>query len=114
MNREAIEYYADYFNKQKGQRLPCSNQVVICAVVTQRLDRALKIMSDRGVEPVMQSRSCVEWRIGNERWIWRLWNESCRGYRFYKVIVEDGIDDFVFDHIVIPCCDLYCCQFEIA
>ena len=114
MNRETLEYYANYFNRQEGRSVPCSNQVVVCAVVTQRLDRALKIMSDRGVKPVIQSRSWVEWRIGNERWIWRYLDEYCRGYRFYKVIVEDSIDDFVFERIVRPCCDLYCCSFEIV
>jgi hypothetical protein len=113
MNREVLEYYANCFNRQEGNSVPCSNQVVVCAVVTQRLDRALKIMSDRGVKPVRQSRSWVEWIIGNERWIWRPWNENCRGYRFYKVIVEESVEQFVFEYIVKPCCDLYCCSFEI-
>lgn len=32
--KELIYKYADYFNQQKGQKHPCSNQIVTCIYIT--------------------------------------------------------------------------------
>ena len=34
MDLKRLEHYREYFNKQKGRKYPCSNQIVRCAIVT--------------------------------------------------------------------------------
>ena len=48
MNKEILEHYVEYFNNQKGQKFPCSNQIVCCAIVTNDKEKALKVMEQKG------------------------------------------------------------------
>lgn len=113
MNREVLERYAEYYNKQEGRPYPCSNQIVACGVITKDKDKALSVMKDKGAVIRRNSFNHIEWELNNEKWIWRNWNESCRGCRFYKVIVDENVDENVFCYLVLPLCANYCCSFEI-
>lgn len=113
MDREVLERKAEFYNKQEGRKFPCSNQIVTCGVITHDRDKALSVMDRKGATVKSQSHYGIEWELNNERWIWRHWNENCRGYRFYKVIVDEDINDDVFRYIVAPCLANYCCSFEI-
>lgn len=112
MDREVLECKAKFCNKAKGQKFPYSNQIVVCGVITHNRDKALFIMNIKGATIKSQSLHRIEWELNNEKWIWRNWNESCRGYRFYKVIIDENIDDDVFRYIIAPHL-AYCCSFEI-
>lgn len=112
MDREILENYVKYFNKQKGQKYPCSNQIVVCAVITKNKDKALSIMEDKGAIIKRHSRNHVEWELNNERWIWKNWNMNIRGYRFYKMLVDEDIDDDLFEYARVYS-GLYCCSIEI-
>lgn len=48
-----------------------------------------------------------------ERWVWKPWNEEHRGYRFYKIIVNEDFDEETFRHLIYHCCVFYCCSMEI-
>ena len=114
MNLERLEYYSGYFNKQKGRKYPCSNQIVRCAIVTNDRDKAVDLMRDKEIVKKFERENQVAWLLGNgEQWVWQRWSECCRGYRFYKVIVDKNISDEVFDLIVLPCCANYCCSLEV-
>lgn len=113
MNREMLEQYAEYFNKQKGRPYPCSNQIVTCAVITKDRDKALSVM--RGKDDAIMTRNnndCIEWYLNNERWIWKKWNTDYRGYRFYKLIIDKDLDEKLL-HWAIVYAGSYCCSMEI-
>lgn len=114
MDREVLEHYVEHFNKQAGQKYPCSNQVVVCGVITRDKDKALDFMKDKEFVKKREKYDCVEWTLTNgERWHWRKWNEGCRGYRFYKIAIDENISDRMFNFFVRPYCSLYCCSMEI-
>ena len=49
MDLKRLEHYREYFNKQKGRKYPCSNQIVRCAIVTNDRDKVVDFMSDKEV-----------------------------------------------------------------
>ena len=94
MDLKRLEYYREYFNKQKGRKYPCSNQIVRCAIVTNDRDKVVDFMSDKEVVKKLERKDYAAWLLDNgEQWIWHKWNENCRGYRFYKVAVDKNIKD---------------------
>ena len=109
-----LEHYAGYFNKQKGQKYPCSNQIVLCGIVTKDKNKAIDFMKDKNIIDKRERRNEIIWFLDNgERWMWRNWNVDHRGYRFYKIAVDKVIDIDLFHLFVVPKCSLYCCSFEI-
>lgn len=68
----------------------------------------------RGTDAIMtrNDNNCIEWYLNNERWLWKNWNTDYRGYRFYKVIIDENIDDELF-RFVTALCGSYCCSMEI-
>ena len=112
MDLEVLKEYADYFNRQKGRPYPCSNQTVVCGVITNDRDKALSVMEGKGAIIKKQYYNYIEWDLNNERWLWRNWNMNHRGYRFYKVLVDKDIDDELFEFARINS-GLYCCSMEI-
>ena len=113
MDREVLEQYTEYFNKQKGRQYPCSNQIVVCGVITNDRDKALYIMEEKGAVLIGQCYNNIKWELNNEIWVWKRWNEVMRGHRFYKVIVDQAIDENLFRWARIYCSS-YCCSMEIV
>ena len=113
MDLERLKRYAEYYNKQDGRKYPCSNQIVRCAIVTDDKDKAINFMKDKSIAEEKRSAYGIEWTLdNNEIWIWRNWNESCKGFRFYKVAIDKDINEEKF-RMVDRCCGLYCCSVEI-
>lgn len=116
IKQEELKRIAKYFNQQKGQQYPCSNQIVICGVITRDRDKALSIMQSKNAVLVKHGKNKLEWKFNNERWIWTHWGYNTRGYRFYKVIVDKNIDmtedEFAFS--ILGSCGNYCCSFEVV
>ena len=114
MDKEVLEHYVEYFNNQVGQKYPCSNQIVLCGIITDDRNKALEFMKDKEFTEIRERYDQIDWVLTNgERWQWRKWNESCRGYRFYKVAIDKNISDDIFNFLVKPCCGSYCCSMEI-
>lgn len=113
VSKERLLHHAEYFNKQEGQRYPCSNQIVCCGVVTRDREKALRIMAEKGATLLITSRHRLIWELNSERWIWQFWSENSRGYRFYKIMIDDTITNKLFDYVIRPCCHLYCCSMEV-
>lgn len=112
MIREKLKHYVEYFNSQEGREHPCSNQTVVCGIITKDKDKALSIMEEKGAVIKRMCNDYIEWELNNERWLWRNWNMNHRGYRFYKILVDKDIDDELFEFAIIKSC-LYCCSMEI-
>lgn len=114
MDRTILEHYVDYFNKQEGSSYPCSNQIVVCGIITKDRDKALSVMKNRGAVISRQSNvsNYIEWELNNERWLWRSWNDGARGYRFYKILVDKNIDEELFRFVRVKS-SAYCCSMEI-
>lgn len=116
MNRKELECYVEYFNKQEGQKYPCSNQVVVCGVITSDREKALSIMEKKGA--IIKSRYSgfvkghIEWELNNERWLWKNWNANYRGYRFYKILIDEDADENLL-RFATTRASLYCCSMEI-
>lgn len=113
MNREELEHYAEYFNKQKGSPYPCSNQIVVCGVMTRDINKALSVMESKGAIIKMRGNNNIVWELDNEIWYWKRWNEMMRGHRFHKVIVDKDVDENLFRWTRIFCAS-YCCSMEIV
>ena len=113
MDLEVLEQYANYINKQKGNPYPCSNQTVVCGVIIEDRNKALSIIEQKGTILLSPSHDRILWILNGEFWLWRNWNVGYRGYRFYKLIVEQNIDERMFDW-VRAYSGLYCCSMEIV
>lgn len=112
MDRKILEHYQKYFSKQDGQKYPCSNQTVINGIITKDRDKALSVMEQKGATLKRQRFDQIEWELNNERWLWKNWNMNCRGYRFYKLFIDEDIDEDLFNYAMIFG-DIYCCSMEI-
>lgn len=115
MNQISIDYYMDHFNKQSGQKYPCSNQLVTCAIITTDRNKAISIMEAEGaIMSYPFLRDQINWNLNGEIWMWRQWNKCplLKGYRFYKLMVDKDISDNLFDEIAV-CSELYCCSMKV-
>ena len=111
---EVLEDYKKYFDKQTGRKNPCSNQIVLCGIITPDKNKAINFMKDKNITDKKERRDEIIWFLDNgERWMWRNWNINHRGYRFYKIAVDKIIDVDLFRLFVLPKCSSYCCSFEI-
>lgn len=107
---EYLEHYKNYFNTQEGCCYPCSNQTVVCAIITHDEKLARRTMKK---DPCRIFYNRLEWYIDDEHWIWfKGMTNNCRGYRFYKVIIDKNLDKEEIEQ-VIALCSFYCCSFEI-
>ena len=114
MNRERLKYLSEYYNKQEGRKYPCSNQTVICGIITNDRNKALNFMKDKEFTRKQERFDQIVWTLPNgEVWKWRYWNETIRGHRFYKVAVDENVNDELFEFCILPLCSLYCCSMEI-
>ena len=115
--RKLIYKYASLFNKQKGQKYPCSNQIVTCIYITdnpQEVYDYLKLNKDNIEGLIKRAINYIEWQENNEKWIWRPITDSIRGYRFYKVKISKNYDDDEkLRCLIIPCYYHYCCSWEV-
>lgn len=112
MDRKILERKAEFYNKQEGRKFPCSNQTVVCSIITKDKDKALSVMEEKGAVIKRMRNDYIEWGLNNERWLWRNWNMNHRGYRFYKILVDKDIDDELFEFARIKSYS-YCCSMEI-
>ena len=111
---EVLEDYKKYFEKQIGRKNPCSNQIVLCGIITTDKNKAINFMKDKNIVDKKERNDEIIWFLDNgEKWTWRNWNVNHRGYRFYKIAVDKVIEWELFKLFVVPKCDLYCCSFEI-
>lgn len=111
---EYLEKCREEFNKQEGRKYPCSNQTVVCGIFTEDRDKAIEFMKDKDIVDKRERKDEIIWCLTNgEKWIWRHWNEYCRGYRFYKVAVDKDVDPKIFEYLILPYTSFYCCSFEI-
>lgn len=105
---------ANYFNQQQGKKYPCSNQIVICAYITNNSQEVYNYLNKNNITPIRISKTRIEWQENNERWIWIPIRHSVRGYRFNKVKISKNYDnEEMLEQVIIPCCDLYCCSWEV-
>ena len=111
---DLIKHAEEYFNQQKGRHYPCSNQIVTCIYITNNIQEVYEYLNKNHIVPNRQGKNYIEWQENNERWIWRPISESCRGFRFYKVkISNDYNNEKMLQYIILPCCDSYCCSWEV-
>ena len=115
---EELKQFVEHYNNQEGCKYPCSNQIVRCGVITDNREKAIDYMKDyikdKNIVKKYERRDGIEWFLDNgEIWIWRIWNESCRGYRLYKLAIDRYTDKEVFETLVAPKCAHYCCSVEI-
>lgn len=104
----------DYFNQQKGQRYPCSNQIVTCIYITDNPQEVYNYLNLNNINIIKRTKNYIEWQENNERWIWRPIKDNCRGYRFYKVKISKNYDDEKkIRELILPSCFHYCCSWEV-
>lgn len=113
--KRSIYDIAAYFNQEEGRKYPCSNQIVCCAYITDNLLEVYDYLNKNNIAPIRQSKTHIEWQENNEQWIWISTNHNAsKGYRLYKVkISKDYNNKEMLERVIIPCCDLYCCSWEV-
>ena len=110
---EQRQYYIEYFSKSQGRMYPCSNQIVICGIFSNKNEIEIaKIMEDYGYQLYKITKYYNEWKSHQERWLYFKNIESwkSRGYRFYKIMVDKDINKEFFQQVLLPCCAGYCCK----
>lgn len=111
---EELKRFKEYYDKQEGRKYPCSNQVVVCGIITEDRDLAIDFMRDKNVVKKRERIDEMVWELDNgEHWKWKHWTESCRGQRFYKVVIDKFIDQDLLRYVILPSCANYCCSVEI-
>lgn len=106
---------ANYFNQQQGSKIPCSNQIVICAYITNNLQEIYNYLDKNNIIPIIISKTRIEWQENNERWIWLSMTQKVRGYRFYKIKISKNYNnEEILKEIIIPYCSSYCCSWEVV
>ena len=105
---------ANYFNQKQGRKYPCSNQIVICAYITDNSQEVYNYLNKNNIIPTRISKTRIEWKENNERWIWLPITQNTRGYRFYKIKISKNYNnEEILKEIIIPYCSLYCCSWEV-
>ena len=105
---------ANYFNQKQGRKYPCSNQVVVCAYITDNSQEVYNYLSKNNIIPIRISKTRIEWQENNERWIWLPITQNIRGYRFYKIKISKNYNnEEMLKKRIIPQCSLYCCSWEV-
>ena len=115
LSEKEKQHYTNYYNCQEGRSYPCSNQIVICGVITHTQEQAIDYMNAYPeYQLIRQSYSQLIWinQITNQRWIWICPNVNIKGHRFYKVKISSMIGKKEFYERILPCCALYCCSME--
>lgn len=109
--QERISYF---INKQKGRNYPYSNQIVICGFFGT--DNAWKSFQKEKEEKknVLQKSKEELFLSNEEHWIFFPYQKNylCRGYRFYKIKVDERIDGKMFFENIYPYCTIYCKEIE--
>lgn len=106
------EKIKEYFNKQEGQNYPCSNQIVLNDFITNDKSKWEKFLKDNK-DKIIKKRENEIVLNNNERWYYYgNLSGSIIGYRFYKVKVDKTLDKKFITECILPCCALYCCEFE--
>lgn len=110
ITEERQEQIANYFNNQKGQNYPCSNQIVRCGFFGDN-NKWNNFVEQNRKNIIRLSRNEFILK-NNEKWVRILSPENTRGYRYYKIKVDKNIEDRILNQYILPYCGLYCCDFE--
>ena len=114
VSTEELMKFKEYYDKQEGRKYPCSNQVVICGIITEDRNLAIDFMKDKNIVKKRERKDEIIWELDNgEYWKWKHWRENCKGQRFHKVAIDKFIDEDLFHHVILPSCVIYCCSVEI-
>lgn len=111
---EILEQIKKFYDSQEGRKYPCSNQVVVCGIITEDRNTAIGFMKNKNVVKKLERKDEIIWELDNgERWKWKRWNENCRGQGFYKIAIDRLTDKELLEYIILPSCANYCCSVEI-
>lgn len=114
ISTEELMRLKEYYDKQEGRKYPCSNQVVICGIITEDRNLAIDFMKDKNIVKKRERKDEIIWELDNgEYWKWKHWSENCRGQRFHKVAIDKFINEDLLHHVILPSCANYCCSVEI-
>lgn len=106
--------WANYFNSRQGQKYLCGNQIVTYIYITNSPQEVCDYLNKNNISPTIKSMTRIEQQENDERWIWIPITEKIRGYRFYKVkISKNYSNEKILEQVIIPCCNLYCCSWEV-
>lgn len=111
---ERLKQIKEIYDKREGRKYPYSNQIIVCGIVTEDRNLAINFMKDKNVVEKFEGRNEIKWLLDNgEYWVWKHWNENCRGQRFYKLAIDRLTDRDLFEYVILPSCGVYCCSVEI-
>lgn len=100
----------DCFNKQEGQKYPCSNQIVCNAFFTHNLDLWRSFVEENKENIIIRNKDSIVLNNG-EKWIHFISPKiNCRGYRFYKVKIDGDWTHKDVTEYILPYCGIYCCE----
>lgn len=117
IDKERQIWIQKQISQQKGQKYPCSNQIVGKFIILKNQNR-LKAFEQAYPYFVCYRRSkdCQNNRYINSRTeeLWKVIvaNENSRGYRFYKAIIDSTIDEDMFNIRIFPYISHYCCDVQ--
>lgn len=117
ISKERQEYIKQWVLEQEGRQYPYSNQIVKRTII---LRDSSHIAAFEQAYPhfvcYRRSKNCWNNRYIDSRteelWQVIVARESFRGYRYYKAIIDSTIDEDIFNTLISPRMDSYCCNVE--
>lgn len=115
IDKETQQRIKEWVSKQTGQSYSSSNQIVTKAIVLKNPNRiAIFEQTHPNFVCYRHSKNGYDSRYIDSRTeeLWRvvIANNDHRGIRYYKAIIDAGIDKEVFNTRIAPCLAHYACE----
>lgn len=115
IDKKTQQRIKEWVSKQTRQSYPNSNQIVTKAIVLKNSNRiAIFEQTHPNFVCYRRSKSGYDNRYidSHTEELWRvvIANDNCKGFRYYKAIIDAGIDKEVFDTRIAPCLAHYACE----
>ena len=106
---EEVKRIEKEFQNSKGQKYPCSNQIVLCGYISSKEQWEDFFNSTKLQDIVYCSRDTIRLKNGE---LWKYINfkrkEFPREYRYYKLYITRNVDEAQFYNCIYPYTGFYC------
>lgn len=104
------EYLKKFINSCNSRKPLCLDYQYPHHIITKDRDKAIKFMKQKNATPIAIGKKYCEWRLNEEIWVWKQYNQRERGIRFFQIVIDKDIDFEFLDWVMIA--SYYCFSAE--
>ena len=114
MTSDYMEHLKTLVDQQTGREYPCSNQVVLRAIIFNGYNKDKEDwLYSHGFVPLNSQKDQMVWTRSGIPWrVFTTWEEGYCGYRFYELFLDASFDDQLVAKIITPYMVNYCHKIE--